>query len=82
MNEGPANDSWTTIHVFVVAPRREVHVPVMQLQRYIPYCMGQIPAHCYTQRPAVTRYQLNVEELARVELYARQKDKSRTGGVV
>lgn len=46
----------------------------MQLQRYVACCVRQVPANCYTQRSTVSCYQLDVEELTGVELYARQKD--------
>jgi hypothetical protein len=36
--------------------------------------MGKVPAYGYTQRSAVARYELYIEELARVELDTRQQD--------
>lgn len=54
----------------------------MQLEGHVPDRVCQIPAHYYAQTVAVSGYQLDVEELARVELDTRQEHKSSRGVVL
>lgn len=53
----------------------------MQLDGHVADCVGEVPADEYAQAVTVACYQLDVEELARVKLNARQEDES-SGGVV
>jgi hypothetical protein len=80
--EESADDSWAAVHVLVIAPCREVDIPVVQLQWDVTGCMSEIPAYFYTQRLAVPCYELDVEGLSRVELYAREKDERGCRGVM
>ena len=63
------------IDVFVVAPYSEVDVPVVKLQLHVSDGVRQVPSHggdAFGVR--VCGYGLDVEELARVELYAWEEE--------
>jgi len=54
----------------------------VQLEGYIADCVGEVPADCYAERVAVPCYEFDVEELARVELYAGQENEGGGGSVL
>ena len=77
-----ANDARPSVHVFVVAPRCEVDVPIVKLEGHVSKSMCQIPAHCYAQTMAVSCDEFDVKELARVELDSREEHKGSRGVVL
>lgn len=81
MHEKTADDTWPAVHVLIVAPCCKVDVPIVELERHIANRVSQVPADRNTIRMAVACYELNIEELPRIELYTGQEDKGGRGGV-
>lgn len=82
VDEEPADHTGPSVHVFVVAPCGEVDVPVVQLQGYVADGVGEVPADGYVEGLAVSGYGFHVEELARVELNAWEKNEGGRWGVL
>lgn len=81
VDEESADDTWPAVHVLVVAPRGEVDVPVVQLQRHVADGVGEVPADGDAALLGVGGDGGDVEELARVVLDAREEQQGGAGGV-
>ena len=68
--------TWPGVHIFVITPACEIHLPVMQMEINITSCVSEIPSNQDTFRLGVSGNSLDVEVLTSVILYAWEKDES------
>jgi hypothetical protein len=78
MNETSSNATRSTIQIFVAAPYREVGPPVVQAQRDISNCVGEIESDDASLPLPSSRDFRDVEKLAgRVIHSAQQNERNR-----
>ena len=74
VHENPAHRSRPRIQVLVITPRGEINVPIMECQLNVSSGVREIPADEDVVSVCMGCYTGDVEELAAVELDARQED--------
>lgn len=82
MHEHPRNRPRPGVHVLVRTPRREVDVPIMQPKRHVARRVCEIPTDEQALSMRVRGDGRDVEELARVVLYAGEEDERDLVGVL
>src|ERR1700754_1935422 len=70
--ETSADCAWSSIQIFVTAPHREIHIPVVQLQGHVADGMGEIETDSTSLASGTARDGFDVEALTRQILHARQ----------
>ena len=72
VDEQASNGAWACVQVFVRTPSCGIALPFMQLELDISHCMSEVPNHEDTMRVGMCGDSGDVEELAGIELDARQ----------